>query len=660
MFVELQVENDHLERESKTSPELAIAELVLNSLDADANRITVEIDRNRFRGIQAIRVTDDGHGIDHADAVKYFSRLGGSWKKQRRRSSGAGRILHGKDGRGRLKAFALGDIVRWETWYRQQDDLWTYTITGQRPELNRYEITDPQRTNGRDQGTTVTIGRISKSYTSLDDAGHVARILAKRLALNLRQYPSATVTFDGVDVDPAVVQSHSKTYPLPELVLSDGRTHSVSLTVIEWEVPTERALYLCDKAGFAFFDRPPGIQAPGWQFTAYLCCDFIQELDDQAALALGDLHPALDTLLNTAKDGMRAHFRERNAQVARDVVATWKREEVYPYDGEPKTPIETAERQVFDVVALQVNEFLPEFSTSDKRGKRLSLRLLRHAIEEGADELQMILEEVLELPVEKQADLAELLRRTSLAAIINASKVVADRLDFLKVLDILLYSAEGKEQTKERTHLHKLLEPNTWIFGEEFALSVSDQSLDQVLAKYIDRLDRDRDEVDAEAPVRMQDGGVGIIDLMLSRTVPQARPEEQEHLIVELKRPNVRISPNIITKVIRYATAVADDERFRDLNTRWTFWALSNDLTADAKVMARQKGRPRGLVHDDDERRLQVWVKPWSAVLQACRGRMVFYQKHLEYDATDESALEAVRRLHGKYLPAVTPDIPEV
>ena len=43
---------------------------------------------------------------------------------------------------------------------------------------------------------------------------------------------------------------------------------------------------------------------------------------------------------------------------------------------------------------------------------------------------------------------------------------------------------------------------------------------------------------------------VGIVDLMLSRKVPQAKSEEREHLVVEIKRPTEKINPKVYTQIV--------------------------------------------------------------------------------------------------------------
>src|SRR5260370_28773255 len=118
---------------------------------------------------------------------------------------------------------------------------------------------------------------------------------------------------------------------------------------------------------------------------------------------------------------------------------------------------------------------MPGFRESSKKQQQLDMRLLRRVIEHSPDELRRILNDVLDLPEDKRNDLAQLLKRTSLSAIITASKLVANRLDFLQGLDFLVFNPESKDMLLERNQLHKIVENEAWIFGEVINLTLYDQ-----------------------------------------------------------------------------------------------------------------------------------------------------------------------------------------
>jgi len=106
----VEVQRDHLAKVSSASPDKALAEL--NALDADATHVEVILEDSEF-GISRIIIRDNGTGFSFEKAEFLFSPLGGSWKTRKNRTS-SGRFLHGKEGKGRFKAFALGRCVEWK------------------------------------------------------------------------------------------------------------------------------------------------------------------------------------------------------------------------------------------------------------------------------------------------------------------------------------------------------------------------------------------------------------------------------------------------------------------------------------------------------------------------------------------------------------------
>lgn len=645
--IKVVVKNDHLQRlASKRPPMLAVAELIWNAVDGDGRSIDVYVEETDLGGLHSLRVVDDGNGIPHATALAAFKNLGASWK--RGKTSAAGRKLHGQAGEGRFSAFSIGTHVKWTTTWRDGAQTKQYEIEGDFEKLGQFEVTDPVVKKSRRTGTEVEITGITKTPGSLLVEDAVSR-LAELFALYLRQYPDVRIRYAGKLVDPSIAVERAEDCPVEGVTTQDGVPVRAVVTIIEWKNKVERELVLCDAAGFALATRGVGIQAKGFSFTAYLKSDLIRDLYEQNFLDLEDLHPDLRALVEATRTAMKNHFRRRAAEGARAVVDQWKEQKVYPYEGTPKNPVEEVERQVFDVVALNVNEYLPEFAGSDGTSKRFSLRMLKTAVEQSPGEVRRIIQEVLDLPPEKREELAELLDRTTLSSIINASKVVVNRLDFLAGLKVILFDTELREKTKERQHLHRLLAQNPWIFGEEYHLSVDDQDLKEVLRKHLTLLGRAPGK--DLAPVETADGKKGIVDLMLSRSIKLHRADEFEHLVVELKRPSQDINADVVQQIQKYAAAVGKDERFRDCKVRWVFWAVSNDIDEFARGLVNAPDRPPGVLQRTSSPDATIWLKSWGQVLAECEGRLRYFQDRLNLMATHESGLEHLQKMYAKYIP---------
>lgn len=646
--VRVQVKQDHLERlVQRSTPIGAVAELIWNALDGDATKVEAAFEENDLGAITAVTVADNGHGIAHDEALQAFRDLGDSWKRRKRTSPG-GRAFHGEKGQGRFTAFSIGSKVRWTTRWRDGEQTKKYAISGTDRDLQAFEVGDPEVVRDRQTGTQVEITGINRNLRSLQ-ADDAPTRLAELFALYLLRYTEIRIMLNGSRVDPSEVEDYVEEYTIEDVTTESGEAVEAKLTIIEWKHKVTREMVLCDAAGCALASRKTGIHAKGFNFTAYLRSDFVRQ--HEGVLDLDELHPDLTRLTDAAKIIMRDHFRRRSADQAEKVVAQWKEEDVYPYKGLPGNPVEQAERQVFDVVALNVNEYLPDFATSDPRSKRFSFQMLKSAIEQSPSEVRRIVQEVLDLPQEKREELIELLDRTSLSSIINASKVVVNRLDFLMGLEVVLFDHEAKKRTKERKELHRLLAENTWVFGEEFNLAVDDQSLNEVLRKHLALLGRDPD--DSAPPVTSPDGKQGIVDLMLSKQVRLPRGDEYEHLVVELKRPSKKIGAEVLQQVERYSFAVAGDERFKSSKVRWVFWALSNDMDEFAERKTRQSDRPLGQIFRSEDPNITIWARTWNQILDECKGRLRFFQDRLEYMASHEGGLEHLRTVYAKYLPGV-------
>jgi histidine kinase/DNA gyrase B/HSP90-like ATPase len=644
--INVEVQPDHLQSIANVKrPLAAVAELIWNGLDADANEVRVDLFRNNLDGLTRVFVQDNGAGLPYAQSETAFQNLGGSWKKNATRTPG-GRLLHGQLGRGRFKAFGIGSSVLWHSKYRDNGVVHEFTISGSSGNLDEFEISDPSKTTDTTSGMSVDVS-VHKNYTSLLDE-KARDELAEEFALYLLQYPNVKIIYDGKTIDPNLLIDHVADYDLGDVALPDGTKITATLTAIEWKRTTDRALYLCDESGVTLHKMNVGIQAPGFEFTAYLKSSYIRGLDASGGLFLEAVDPGLNALVEASRKQLREHFRRRAAEQTTGIVEEWKREHIYPYEGEPKSVIETAERQVFDVVALNVNSYLPDFETANKNSKKLSLQLIRHALERDPGELQLILDDVLSLPAEKRKELAELLQKTTLASIISASKIVADRLNFIRGLETLVFEKESKEALLERRQLHRILASETWIFGEQFHIAVDDESLDEVLAKHLELLGR---EMADDTAVLDEHGKVCIVDLMLSKRIPLPNPEHRQHLIVELKRPTQDIDLRVQNQVIKYAKAISKDERFRDTRTEWHLWAVSNDIEDSVRDLANQKDRPAGLLFQSPEGNVYVWAKTWGQIVQECKGRLEFFQSRLQYQADRASGLEYLRVTHDKYLP---------
>ncbi|GAB3055072.1 ATP-binding protein [Intrasporangium mesophilum] len=635
--VAVAVGRDHIVKLIKpTRPFAALVELVSNALDADATAVRIALDRSALGGVHRVRVTDNGTGVSYVALKTLFGQLGGSWKTAGSRQTESGRQLFGREGQGRFRAYALGHEVTWTSVADDPTGRVKFTVVGSSATPETFDVSEPQPTR-LETGCVVECIAGDASMGSLL-AEDVRDRLANKYAGYLFKHRDVTIEFDGqpisLDDDGAVDERVVHNVHVP------GELEAVHVEIIEWRtaVPRSMILFGADPAK-PLAEMSPGIHAPGFNFSVAVSSPAFD--DDDAELAdMG--HVRFQPIIDAVRADLREYFQQRQDKKTRQLVENWKATDVYPYPEDPADEIEAASRELFNVVAVTASSGI----AGDASSQRLSLRLLKEALETAPTNLRRVLSEVLDLPPSDVDDLAAVLEQTSLSSIISTSRTISDRLTFLRSLDVLLFDEDIKESVLERSQLHRMLAAEPWVFGEQYALGVDDKGIAEVLKRHLEHLGRTTTNL---AHIEIEDRKTAIVDLMLTKTVEDT--QKQRHLVVELKRPDCTIGYKERQQIEAYAMAVAGDERFRDAETGWDFVLVANRVSRDIAKLATKRNQPPGLIHDDPDMDLRIWIRHWGGILEDRRRALHFAKAQLDLDPDKEEALTALRQKYPQFLP---------
>ena len=637
--------SDHLTRLVGSRPINGLAELVWNSVDADAQRVTIEVHKTPLGAIDRVTVNDDGTGFGEERIKDTFSRVGGSWKRTatERKTTHKKRLLHGEKGQGRWKAFSIGDIVHWDSvTVDDEGNPFRTRVEIYRNQLDSYSWETSSVANVV-TGTTVTVEAGMNESCALLGAS-ASTDLTAILALYLSQYPDIEIWFDGTLLEIGRLIARTDEFDLNiETTLGIPK-----LIVMEWNVPMERALYLCDENGASLHETNVGIKASGFDFTAYIRWSGFREHESLLLLAELD-NENLEPVIAEARAALRQHFQARRDEDTKSLVDEWRMEEVYPYDEDATDSVSQAGQALFNYVAVAAASAVNQIE--DRQAKRLSLATMKVAIEQDPSSIEFVFREILKLPSDKLEEFRRLLQQTNLTNIVNALRMVTGRLEFLKGLDTLLFDREVAPHMLERAHLQKIVAQQPWIFGERFATHVSDSTLTNLLRSHIGLLKRadlvNEEVVDSEGKRRL-------VDFMFGRQLelPDGR---LEHLVVEIKRPSVTIGRKELAQIEDYAMAVIDDIRFDKVEVRWDFVLLATAFNRKAKLRLGQDELYPNVIYNKDG--VRISVRKWSTVLQECNHRLQFVRKKLDYDPTDDDAIRYLKETYPDFIPAALRDI---
>lgn len=642
--ITLSAGNDLVQRlAGESDPVRAVIELIWNSLDADANQISVSLARNESDGIVGVVVRDDGLGMSPERIEQDFKWVGNSWKLKALVTEREKRPLHGRMGQGRLRAFALGTQITWETVGKDATGAFKKTqVSSTINNRNDFSGPDPIDANGPSYTTFRAAGRGSLGRLEGDSAR--PRISAA-LALHLLTYPEIVVSYDGTSLDPGA--SIERTTPHELRWSFGGVEHRAVLKVVEWQDVKGRTLYLCDKNGVPV-DEVPTRRFADFDYAAYVLWEDMPAHSNEALLVDMEQETSLvGSLMQIVDATLEDHFEARRSEQRRELVGRWRASKAYPYEGDPASDEEAVERATFDVVATAVRRHIPKARAQEK----LTLGLLRDTLQRNPDGVKKLLNQYAGLTEGESDELDRLLQRTPLSRLIRATTDVTDRLDFLSALREIVFNPEAKGLVKERDHLHKVLERESWVLGEQFNMMSSEIGLTRALKQHLSMLGRNGDPV---TKVTKTDGTQGRLDLMFSLAAPEH--ETKRHLVVELKAPSVVASYKEANQIKGYARAIVEDPQFAGTHTVWDFVLVVNDYDKHVHKDVNQRGRESGLLDESEldphsPLRYRVWVRRWSEILESADQRLRYYKEGLQHDASLVDVKRYLHEHHADVLP---------
>ncbi len=405
--IQVQVRDDHLEIIGKTRPLNAIVELIWNALDAEAKTVRVNFIENELTGVEYIEIIDDGHGLKYEDAIVFFSSLGGSWKKEEIVTPKEKRVLHGKYGKGRFRAFSLGNKVIWESRYANENSILTYKISGSGDNLSEFILTEPESVSDEVKltGMRVYITELNNAVYYLRGINALTEI-TEIFAPYLMQYPNVKIYYDGVLIDPLNAQTDLHNYSITNIIVPSGRTVDGILTIVEWASPGKRGLVFCDENGFARYSPLPRLHFRGFSYTAYFKSEYIRILDQQGLLQLEELSEDVKFLVEVCRRKLREHFILREGEKCNQLIQEWKDEGIYPeLDANESSEEQKLTIKIFETYATHLFHIIKELNESPKIIRELVLKLIYTLVKENSIQLAHILNEIAKIPEEKETEI---------------------------------------------------------------------------------------------------------------------------------------------------------------------------------------------------------------------------------------------------------------
>lgn len=656
---------DHIAKYVSANPIITgITELIWNSLDANATTINIVTRDNGLNGFEYIDIIDDGHGCTYMQAKNAFQYIGNSYKRNRDKTKDNKRSLHGSEGRGRYKALSIGNYLKFSSIYLdEQDNLKKeFTVRLSTSDLTVSDIAEEKICNDQNINTGVSI-RISgiENKSTLFNEDNISAI-QEMFAIYYSLYSDFTIIIDGktIDLSSKIKKIYPKTGKKDILIKNNnGDEINISLKIIEWAFSKSKGdkkssirLNLCNKDGCPLYQTTLGVNVEDINLSLYVMSEYISKLNNNGLLS--ELNEDTQLIINESRNFLKEYLNIEKTEKRKQYIEQLKLENIYPYkDEEISSKVISAEKDLFDVIAVKIDECIPKFTSQDKKNKKLTFALIKEAIANKSSKLKNILREVCSLSDDDIEKFDRILEYTTLPNIIATSNEVINRIRFLTELREFV-AGDISNKVKERSQLHKILEKEQWIFGEQYKPGTSDKSLKNVLKEHIKQLNRENliEESVLEEISKDKDPSLDLIpDLCLWSAIPRDSQEKREHLFIELKRPSQNATTKEKQQINDYAFAVANDKRFSKENTFWNFVLVVTKI--DERLRQEKKDNQKSLngLYGEGEN-FKVYIYEWSYLIEQKEGELRRLKELLDLNLEESPEdLSYLKTVHSEYIP---------
>lgn len=635
---------DHLGIQMYQSPVAAIAELIANAWDADAEEVSVALPAEL--GPEAeIAIRDNGVGMTFEDCQERYLKVG---YDRRQRDGGTSlekkRPLLGRKGIGKFAGFGIAEVIRVETVSKVTGEKTVFELdlaklrgesggdyVAPPADIEVIEYEGPDESRAREaHGTTIRLRRLTLAKRPAPDA--FARSMARRFLLHQR-VADFKVLVNGRPL-PEGEDAEKIEFVFPRDYRDDQRPEGIEIEPetgwgeeplgehkIRW-----RFLFYKDTIGeeelrgVAVFIRGKLAQAPfffnlvgglgGQQGTEYLSgqveADFLDELPTDVTATerqrinweLPETEPLLEWGRERVKSLLRI-WRDRRAEKRLEAIEA----RLAPF-ARRLARLPGSEQKV---IKQALNKLARISTISDEQFQDIGEAVLT-AWEGGR--LKELIRELAESPDMSEARFLEILLEANVLTALHTAEVVKTKLLIIKGLE------ERIARRDKEPDIRNYIADNPWLFGPEMQTFRRERSIEKFL-----------EDVAVDTGIVADPRWQGRIDLALS---------SGEHLvIVEFMRPGIAVDWDHISRFERYVLTVR--ERL-EANTGGRF------TSADGYLIADRLDRGSGILSKlKDLAKNRMWAMEWETLLDRAAAQWEEFLEVLRLRAPDDERLQALR-----------------
>jgi hypothetical protein len=337
----------------------------------------------------------------------------------------------------------------------------------------------------------------------------------------------------------------------------------------------------------------------------------------------------LSNLKALIRNTLNDFFKEKNTAF-NDFVEKLAKDESNPFL--EKKPVSDTHELVFNKLAFLVENRFKILEREDKI-KDLVYDLIDTSVRNG--NIEPLFTKLIKMKDETAGKFHNLMEKTEIESLIQFSSQVAQKTEFLAFLHDIVYGDLSKV-LKERSQLHKIVEKELWLFGENYAQTPhlwSDRKIGSIFQEIRDATlnyeptKEDENLVESTVP-EFSD----ITDLFFCNEKITG-DNVKEYMVVELKAPKCKIGQKELNQIDKYAYQIEQAPGLPTEDVKYKLILISSDIAGFAKSKlksAREKYTTPFLYDVKTERNIEVYVMSWSELIELNKRKLTYLSSKLE------------------------------
>lgn len=648
----------------------SISEYIWNGFDAGATEIKIYFSCSEVGTMHDFSIRDNGHGISFNTIGETFGYFLDSNKT---RSYDHNRFVKGRKGKGRFSFQQFCAKTQWETTFfdSTSEKLLDYTIEITSGNLDDYKTSDQKISSATNSGTVVRFDAFTKLTGDLLESEEFIKFLEIEfgwfLYLNKNKTYQITVNDEIINYNNIIENNIEKQF------IIDDELFDISFILWNSKINEKYYYYFLDRSLFEKGRAHTKFNNKTEDFchSVFVVSEYFEQYSktENEGISLGfeknqsdPTHKRLMQLLNKmVSDEEKSFIRNKKAE---KLIDDYKNKNIFPsfknnqYDRLREKDLETVVKELYCVnPKIFQNLNIPQSKTLVG-----FLNLLLDS--EQRENILSILENIVELTDEERTELSKVLSKTKLSNITALVKLLEGRKNTISVIQRLVFDLA--KFTNERDHIQVLVENNYWLFGEQYHLISADENFEKTLNNYmffLEEEERLKLEKGEGASPKREERKKAIIeskdklkrpDIFICRkNASQEFLDDEENIIVELKRPSVVVGKPQYDQIENYIRFIIKEPKFNSDMRKWKLILIGKEVDEyikDQYESHKSKGK-RFLVQA--VRNYEIYAYTWDDIVKTFDHRHRFLLDKIGYKDDFEQEFESIKNSPNELLKKV-------